>query len=167
MSKFQFCIFWWTRKWCNCQINQMSNNLAFVKSVGTWRASFFVVAPDRKWSETYPFSQIANDTGRTFSDGLPLKAEVSFAKRRIIFKRNLICITKTAPLITLALQFQSAEWNSPLPFPCTSFSSKLNQLLSFFLQRNTWIKINERLDEIGAKFIQLSTPSSTFWLGSI
>lgn len=106
----------------------------FMRSVGNWRAS------DRKRSETYPFSQIANDTGRTFSDSLPLKAEVSFAKRRIIFKRNLICITKTAPLITLALQFQTPEWNSPLPFLCTSFSSKLNQLLSFFCKETRGLR---------------------------
>lgn len=48
----------------------------------------------------------------------PTQGEGVFAKRWIIFKRNLIYITKAGPLITLASQFQSTVWNSRLlPFP--------------------------------------------------
>ncbi len=117
-----------------------------------WEPGELFFAPDRKWSETYPFSQIANDTGRTFSDGLPLKAEMSFAKRRIIFKKNLICITKTAPFNHLSCNFRVP--NEISHFLSFALLSPLN-LINYcrFLQGNTWIKINERLDEIGTKFL--------------
>ncbi len=126
------------------------HSLRMLISWRVWEPGELFFAPDRKWSETYPFSQIANDTGRTFSDGLPLKAEIVFCQTKDNLQKESHLHHKDGTFNHLSCNFRvPSEISHFLSFALLSPLNLINYCR--FCKENTWIKINERLDEIGTK----------------